>query len=57
MADANNYQTLIKQIVTDLLLTCRLLLIAGLQLCGCLLFKCGCGLSQAVFVAAKASGY
>lgn len=56
MANANNYQTLIKQIVTDLLLTCRLPLIAGLQQCGCLLFKCGCGLNQAVFVAAKASG-
>ena len=56
MANANNYQTLIKQNVTDLLLTCRLLLIAGLQQWGCLLFKCGCGLNQTVFVAAKASG-
>jgi|GEM_PF-2440424 len=56
MANANNCQTLIKKIVITLLLTCRLPLTAGLQLCGCLLFKCGCGLSQAVFVAAKAGG-
>jgi len=55
--DPNNCQALIKKIVITQLLTCRLPLTAGLQLCGCLLFKCGCGLSQAVFVAAKASGY